>query len=109
MAKFEANELQNANIEEQIDAATNFEELYDALDRQGSLMGTDETYSSLMLRSLIEKARQAVDLMGKEPTADLTVIKTITRTAGLRNKVIDLLMAGTTPNKAAILAKLKSK
>jgi hypothetical protein len=108
MDKFKGEGAEDVNIEERIHEASSFEELYAALDEKGTLIGKSETYSSLMLKNIIDMARKAVDDMGKQPTADLSVIKGITRTAGLRNKVIDLLAAETTPNRAAILANLKS-
>ena len=109
MDKFKGMEAMGDNVEAQIGETRDFDELYAVLDRRMTLVSTQGTYSALTLKGLIDEARKAVDHMGDDTSVDLGVIKKITRTAGLRNKVVDLLIAGTSRNNGLVLAALKAK
>jgi hypothetical protein len=60
--------------------AKNFDQLLAAIDQLGSIEGSSKTYSAEMLKERINKVRDGLGIY----------IEGITRTGGLRDKVIEL-------------------
>ena len=70
-----------------ISASKDFDELFAALDNAGNVLGSVKDYSAARLKEKIDKLREAVKAgVGKE-----LLLRGITRTAGLRGKVAELL------------------
>lgn len=79
----ELQELNKSTPEEKIASVATFEQLKKALEESGGIQGSKDFYEPEQLKSLIERVRKG-DL-------ELTYI---TRTAGLREKVKELMEAG---------------
>jgi hypothetical protein len=89
-------------LEERVAAAANFDELYAVLDAERTILGSSSTYSALTLKQAINDIRE------KARDNDLGGIGSLTRSGGLRNKVIELLLVEANDERRAALEKLKS-
>ena len=87
-------------LDARIAEAESIEALFAVLDAERQVMGTGKTYSALMLKTLITEAREATKTLNSEALnpdsqwnkiKEIKQINDITRTGGLRDKVVALL------------------
>ena len=93
------SEQYEALLTKNISEASNFDELFSVLDNFGTIAGSSQTFTAENIKNLILEAQAIEKEWSTNPLFKLPqmtqIIKTITRRAGLRNKVIDLFVATT--------------
>ena len=93
------SEQYEALLTKNISEANSFDELFKVLDNFGTFAGSSQTFTAEDIKNLIHEAQAIEKEWSTNPLFKLSqmtqIIKTITRRAGLRNKVIDLFVATT--------------